>query len=47
MGMFGMNNKQREEKKSIGARERKMGELCRMMENFWSVLDMKTEEPGW
>jgi hypothetical protein len=38
--IFGMNNKQREGKKSIGARARRMGELWSMLEHvfgaFWS-----------
>jgi len=43
---FGMNNKQRARKKSIGARPRRLGELWSMLEQFWSILELEIEEPG-
>jgi hypothetical protein len=43
---FYMNNKQRAEKKSIGDRERRLGNSWSMLEHFLSILELNIEEPG-
>jgi hypothetical protein len=41
-----MNNKGREGKKDTKARAGRLGEFWRILENFWSVLEIEIEEPG-
>jgi hypothetical protein len=43
---FYMNNKQRIGEKRLGAEATRMGKLWSMLEHFWSILELKIEDPG-
>ena len=43
---FYMNNKHITREKRIGAGSRTLGKFRSMLESFWRILELNTEEPG-